>query len=59
MSLEQLIGESGFIEGKGEHAVLLVHGLTGTPAEMKHYGKVLARKGLTAVCPVLAGQSKP
>lgn len=55
MSLEQLIGENGFIEGKGQDAVLLVHGLTGTPAEMKHYGKVLARKGLTTVCPVLAG----
>lgn len=55
MSLQTLIGENGFIEGTGENAVLLVHGLTGTPAEMKHYGKVLTRKGLTVVCPVLAG----
>lgn len=50
-----LLGEQGFTLGSGEVAILLVHGLTGTPAEMKHYGKQLARKGFTVVCPVLAG----
>lgn len=55
MDLQELVGENGFIYGESDHAVLLVHGLTGTPAEMKHYGKVIARKGLTVVCPVLAG----
>ncbi len=55
MSLQQLVGENGFIDGNADIAVLLVHGLTGTPAEMKHYGKVITRKGLSVVCPVLAG----
>lgn len=54
-SLQQMVGEQGFCLGNSEHAVLLVHGLTGTPAEMKHYGKQIARKGLSVVCPVLAG----
>lgn len=51
----QQLGEQGFQLGDGEVAILLVHGLTGTPSEMKHYGKQLARKGFTVVCPVLAG----
>lgn len=55
MDMQALIGEQGFMYGEGEDAVLLVHGLTGTPAEMKHYGKVIARKGFAVVCPVLAG----
>jgi len=55
ITLQQMMGEHGFCLGNSEHAVLLVHGLTGTPAEMKHYGKQIARKGLSVVCPVLAG----
>lgn len=53
--IDDLLGPNGFIERKGEAAVLLVHGLTGTPAEMKHFGRVLSRKGLTVACPELAG----
>jgi carboxylesterase len=53
--IDDLLGPNGFIERKGSVAVLLVHGLTGTPAEMKHFGKVIARKGITVACPELAG----
>lgn len=53
--IDALLGPNGFIERRGNIGVLLVHGLTGTPAEMKHFGKVIARKGLTVACPELAG----
>jgi carboxylesterase len=53
--IDDLLGPIGFIERKGETAVLLIHGLTGTPAEMKHFGRVMSRKGLTVACPELAG----
>lgn len=55
VKIDSLLGPNGFIERKGSSAVLLVHGLTGTPAEMKHFGRVLSRKGLTVACPELAG----
>lgn len=54
-ALQELLGPNGFFEKRGEVAVLLVHGLTGTPSEMKHFGRQLSRKGLTVVCPQLAG----
>jgi len=53
--IDDLLGPNGFIERKGDTAVLLIHGLTGTPAEMKHFGRVMSRKGLTVACPELAG----
>jgi carboxylesterase len=53
--IDDLLGPIGFIERKGDTAVLLIHGLTGTPAEMKHFGRVMSRKGLTVACPELAG----
>ena len=54
-SIDELLGPIGFIERKGKVGVLLVHGLTGTPTEMKQFGKVIARKGFTVACPELAG----
>jgi carboxylesterase len=54
-AIDALLGEVGFIERKGRSGVLLVHGLTGTPTEMKQFGKVIARKGFTVACPELAG----
>jgi carboxylesterase len=53
--IDDLIGPNGFIDRRGDTAVLLIHGLTGTPAEMKHFGKVIARKGVSVACPELAG----
>jgi len=45
---------SFFFEG-GDAGVLLIHGLTGTPAEMKIVGKGLARAGFTVYGMQLAG----
>ena len=56
--IDALLGPNGFIERKGPVAVLLVHGLTGTPAEMKHFGRVISRKGVSVACPELAGHCK-
>ncbi len=54
-NLKALLGPFGFRFGHGETVILLVHGLTGTPAEMRHFATQLARKGYTVVCPQLAG----
>lgn len=54
-SIDALLGANGFIERKGRVGVLLIHGLTGTPTEMKQFGKVIARQGFTVACPELAG----
>jgi carboxylesterase len=53
--IDELLGSVGFIERKGKVGVLLVHGLTGTPTEMRQFGKVIARQGFTVACPELAG----
>lgn len=53
--IDALLGEVGFIERKGKSGVLLVHGLTGTPTEMKQFGKAIARQGFTVACPEMAG----
>lgn len=53
--IDALLGSIGFIERKGKTGVLLVHGLTGTPTEMKQFGKVIARQGFTVACPEMAG----
>jgi carboxylesterase len=44
-----------FLDGPGEDAVLLLHGLTGAPAEMHPLAKRLHRAGCTAYAPVIAG----
>ncbi|MFZ3088621.1 MAG: alpha/beta fold hydrolase [Methylotenera sp.] len=54
-NIDALLGSVGFIERKGRVGVLLIHGLTGTPTEMKQFGKVIARQGFTVACPELAG----
>lgn len=54
-TLKDILGPNGFAEKRGETVVLLVHGLTGTPSEMRHFGRQLTRKGLSVACPQLAG----
>ena len=39
----------------GEHSVLLIHGLTGSPFEMKNLARGLNRAGFTVKAPLLAG----
>ena len=47
-------GEPLFIPG-GEHGVILVHGMTGLPAELKLMAEYLASRGFTVLVPRLAG----
>jgi len=44
-----------FSLGEGDHACLLLHGLTGSPAEVRPVGEALARAGFRAVGPLLPG----
>lgn len=55
LDVEASLGRNGFIERRGRTGILLVHGLTGTPTEMRQFAKALARRGFTVACPVLAG----
>ena len=55
LAIQRLLGASGFYEKHGDDAVLLVHGLTGTPAEMRAVAKRLGRQGFSVMCPQLAG----
>lgn len=49
---------SFYLEGSAERGVLLVHGLTGTPAEMRFIGKQLHKMGFTVYAPTLAGHCR-
>ena len=48
-------GLSFFGRGTNGHGVLLVHGITGSPVEMKYIAKHLHRAGYTVYAPLLAG----
>jgi carboxylesterase len=48
-------GSAGFVLGDGEVAVLLIHGLTGTPTELRRVAMGLAKAGCTVYVPTLAG----
>lgn len=54
-AIESLLGPAGYYHRRGEDAVLLVHGLTGTPAEMRSLSKKLQHEGFSVMCPRLAG----
>ncbi|WP_397451663.1 alpha/beta hydrolase [Pseudomonas sp. NA-150] len=48
-------GDAGFVLGSGPVAVLLIHGLTGTPTELRRVAQGLAKRGHTVYVPTLAG----
>lgn len=48
-----------FMKGNNSRAVILIHGLTGTPVEMKPIAQFLNRKGYTVACPCLANHGEP
>ncbi len=54
-SIEQCLGNTGYYDEAGVDAVLLIHGLTGTPAEMKPIAKRLVKQGFSVMCPALVG----
>lgn len=49
------LGRHGIFEKRGKTSVLLVHGITGAPTEMKPLVRKLAARGFTVACPQLAG----
>jgi len=49
------LGRYGIFEKRGRAGVLLVHGITGSPNEMKPVVRKLASQGFTVACPQLAG----
>ncbi|MFA6032646.1 MAG: carboxylesterase, partial [Myxococcota bacterium] len=50
-------GAGPFEIGTGRRGVLLVHGFTGTPFEMRPLGDGLAAAGYRVACPALAGHA--
>ncbi|MEM7817073.1 MAG: alpha/beta fold hydrolase [Candidatus Aenigmatarchaeota archaeon] len=51
--MQSKIKRSDFFLKNGDRAVLLIHGITGTPAEMNYFGKGLYRRGYTVMCNTL------
>ncbi|MDE3009932.1 MAG: alpha/beta fold hydrolase [Pseudomonadota bacterium] len=49
------LGATGSYDRRGPDAVLLIHGLTGTPAEMRHLAMRLRKRGFSVMVPQLAG----
>lgn len=50
-----VMGEFGFFKKMGTTAVLFVHGITGTPTEMKFFARQFELSGFTIACPQLKG----
>lgn len=44
---------SFYLEGTNAAAVLLIHGITGTPSEMRYFGRILHKAGYTVFCNTL------
>jgi len=51
--------EEVFFQGDNGQAVILIHGLTGTPQEMKFLTNFFHRKGYSVICPQLANHGQP
>ncbi|WAH57486.1 alpha/beta fold hydrolase [Pseudomonas silvicola] len=49
------VGDASFVLGDGPVAVLLIHGLTGTPTELRKVAQGLAKRGYRVYVPTLAG----
>ena len=47
------------LKGKNGSAVILIHGLTGTPHEMSYVGQFLNQKGYSVSCPRIANHGEP
>jgi carboxylesterase len=48
-----------FFPGNNGNTVILIHGLTGTPFEMKFLAAFLNKKGYSVICPRLANHGEP
>ena len=47
-------GDDIYLKGDGGRSIILIHGLTGTPNEMRGLATFFNRKGYTVLCPRLA-----
>ena len=52
-------GRSLFLKGNNDSAVILAHGMTGSPQEMKFLAEFLNQKGYSVICPRLAHHGEP
>ena len=54
-----LSDEGMFVRGDNGCAAILIHGLTGTPNEVKFLGVSMNKKGYTVICPRLKNHGAP
>jgi len=57
--VRQNIDQGLFLKGTNDAAVILAHGMTGSPQEMKFFAKFLNQKGYSVFCPRLANHGQP
>ena len=57
--VRQDIDRGLFLKGTNDAAVILAHGMTGSPQEMKFLAKFLNQKGYSVFCPRLANHGQP
>lgn len=55
----QNIDRGLFFKGTNDSAVILAHGMTGSPQEMKFFAEFLNQKGYSVLCPRLANHGQP
>jgi carboxylesterase len=53
------VGDKLYLEGNNGSLMLLIHGLTGTPHEMRFLAYSLNREGYTVICPRLKNHGQP
>lgn len=59
-SAETVVTDNGLnLPGTNGQAIILIHGLTGTPNEMRFLANFLNREGFTVFCPRLANHGAP
>jgi carboxylesterase len=52
-------GNGFFMQGNNGATIMLIHGLTGTPNEMRFLAKYLNKQGYSIACPRLANHGEP
>lgn len=52
-------GNDIYLKGNSVRSIILIHGLTGTPNELKSLASFFNRKGYTVLCPRLANHGAP
>lgn len=55
IATSDIVGKYGFIVHGDERAILLIHGISGAPNEMKLFARPFIKAGYTVICPQIAG----